>query len=117
MNKYLKEYNKIIDILKEDFKDYKESGYCNLTKCLIADEMSNILSANNKEDNFTDDQQEHLIEIIYDYWIGFEEDIGIYTVARNVINALEHYNYDYSVFIEVYNTDEPKIYDMILRGI
>lgn len=79
MNKYLKTFNKIIDILKnEENTELESSGYSLLWKTLIANELDCCWS----EEELTAEQEEWLIESIYEFYMSVD-----YSSIGGITNA------------------------------
>lgn len=108
MNKYLKTYIQLEDFTQNTLGEIRYEG---ITKCLIANELDNILDweeYNNIQP--TDEQQEELINIIYDFCMNTEEDYSIYTTTYAVVKVLAEYE-NYFDFVGDYETNFSKVYN------
>ena len=111
MNKYFKTYLKLEGIAKQELGEIKYEG---MTKCLIANELDNILSWEEYNNiQLTDEQQEELINIIYDFYMNTEEDYSIYTTTYAVVKVLAEYE-NYFDFVGDYETNFSKVYDKFI---
>ena len=112
MNKYLQKCNELTKQLSEEFK---ESGYSVISKLQIAEEINNFLEnwEEFKELNLTDDQQENLINIVYDFYMNLENDEGIFIPTKAVMFTMLEYG-DYFTFVGEYETNYSKVYDKLI---
>lgn len=108
MNKYLKEYNKILDSFKKN-KD-KCSEYEYLAKCLIADEFDNYFNGYYDDERYKDltaEQEEYLINAIYDYYIG-ADDMSYFGATKGFVDTFLNYN-SFEKFKKDYENEEKYI--------
>lgn len=111
MNKYLKTYKEIENLASNKLN---EPSYCAITKCLIANECESILDWDEYNNiQLTEEQQEKLIDIIYDFAIDLEEDNGTFKPTYAVTKTLAEYG-NYFDFIGEYETNFSKIYDKFI---
>ena len=108
MNKYLKEYNEILDkfIDNED----KCSAYEYLAKCKVADEFDCYFNGYYDDDRYkelTAEQEEYLINVIYDYYID-TDDMSIFRATKGVIDTFLNYN-SFEDFKKDYEKEETYI--------
>ena len=92
MNKYLKKYNEILDSLIKN--DDNCASYVYMAKCYIADEFDSYFSGYYDDDRYkelTKEQEEYLINVIYDYYIN-TEDMDYFRATKGVVNTLLNYN-------------------------
>ena len=98
MNKYLKKYNEITE---------KVGGYMELAKCLIADEFDCYFGGYYDDDRYkelTKEQEEYLINIIYDYYID-TEDMNYFRATKGVVDTFLNYN-SFEEFKKDYEDEE-----------
>lgn len=87
MNKYLKKFNEVIEILnKETDSQNQNAGYTLFWKLLIANELDCCWS----KEELTEQQEEWLIECIYDFYMSVDYSSigGITNAYINTINQL-----------------------------
>ena len=108
MNKYLSKRNELEKILEEEFK---EPSYEVFSKMIIAGELSYMLEWDEFENfELTDKQEEELINIIYDLYIDWEDDIGFFKPTKAVLFTMRKYG-TYLNFIDEYKTNYSKVID------
>lgn len=90
MNKYLTRFNKLLDELNKE-TDY--NGYEVLPKMEIADYFQDNFYSINNDMELTDEQEELVIDIIYDYYIDLPYDkMSEYSATNCVSYAISEYN-------------------------
>lgn len=107
MNKYLKKFNEISENV---------GGYTELTRCLIADEFDCYYGGYYEDENYgelTAEQEEYLINIIYDYYID-TEDINLFRATKGVVDTLLGYS-SFEEFKKDYEDEEK--YSQIMDNI
>lgn len=111
MNKYLAKRTELAQQLK---KEFNKSDYEIFTEMEIANELQNFLD-NYKEYNMqlTDEQQETLIAIIYDFYIDADSNVSIYSMAEAVLKTIKEFG-SYHKFDIAYSTDYANTYDKIV---
>ena len=105
MNKYLKEHNKILDSFKDN--DDNCGNYEYLAKCMIAEEFDCYFGGYYDDDRYkelTDEQEEYLIQIIYDYYID-TEDMNYFRATKGVVDTFVNYN-SFEEFKKDYENEE-----------
>lgn len=105
MNKYL---TKRIELAKELEKEFNKRDYEIFTKMEIANELDGLFSF-----SLTDEQQEELIEIIYDFYMECESDVSVYSAVRAVLKTITEFD-SYFEFKGKYETDYSNTYDKII---
>ena len=87
MNKYLTKRN---ELAKELEKEFNKRDYEIFTEMEIANELDNLIDNDCLEFNFdlTDEQQEEVIEIIYDFYMECESDVSVYSVVKAVLKTM-----------------------------
>lgn len=112
MNKYLA---KRIELAKELEKEFNKRDYEIFTEIEIANELDGLLENNYLEFNFnlTDEQQEELIEIIYDFYMDCDSDKSIYSSTSAVLKTIKEFG-SYLEFKGKYETDYSNTYDKIV---
>lgn len=108
MNKYLTKRNELEKILE---KEFDESGYSVFEKMNIAVEVENVLEWDDfKNFNITDEQQENIIDIIYDFYLSCEDNTGLFKLTKAILFTMLDYG-TYFDFIGAYETNYSKVYD------
>lgn len=110
MNKYL---TKRKELAMELEKEFNKRDYEIFTEMEIANELDGLLE--NEEYNFelTDEQQETLIEIIYDLYMDCENDLTIYAMTKAILKTIIDCG-SYLEFNGKYETDYSHTYDKII---
>lgn len=111
MNKYLKTYIKLEEIAEQELGEIKYEGFA---KCVIANELDNILGWEEYlKIQITDEQQEELINIVYDFLMNTEEEHSVFTTTNAVVKVLAEYE-NYFDFVGDYETNFSKVYDKFI---
>lgn len=112
MNKYLAKRNEIANELE---KEFNKRDYEIFTEMEIANELDGLLDNDCLGFNFdlTDEQQEELIEIIYDFYMDCDSDKSIYSSTSAVLNTIKEFG-SYLEFKGKYETDYSNTYDKIV---
>lgn len=112
MNKYLA---KRIELAKELEKEFNKHDFEIFTEMEIANELDGLLNNDCLSFNFdlTDEQQEELIEIIYDFYMDCDSDKSIYSSTSAVLNTIKEFG-SYLEFKGKYETDYSNTYDKIV---
>lgn len=110
MNKYLA---KRIELAKELEKELNKRDYEIFTEMEIANELDNLFENEEYNIELTDEQQEELIEIIYDFYMECESDVSVYSVVKAVLQTITEFD-SYLEFKGKYETDYSNTYDKIV---
>ena len=112
MNKYLA---KRIELGKELEKEFNKRDYEIFTEMEIANELDGLLDNDylDFDFNLTDEQQEEVIEIIYDFYMEQESDVSIYSATKAVLETITEFD-SYLEFKSKYETDYSNTYDKIV---
>lgn len=110
MNKYLA---KRIELAKELEKEFNKHDFEIFTEMEIANELGNLLENEEYNLKLTDDQQETLIEIIYDFYIETDNDISVYSSVKATLKTIIEFG-SYLEFKGKYETDYSNTYDKIV---
>lgn len=112
MNKYLA---KRIELAKELEKEFNKRDYEIFTEMEIANELDNLIDNDCLGFDFdlTDEQQEDLIEIIYDFYMECESDVSVYSVVRAVLQTITEFG-SYLEFKGKYETNYSNTKDKII---
>lgn len=117
LNKYLKSYNKIIKMLKQDYN--VEYGFEIFYKIRIALEVDNILEelpfGNDMQLKLTTEQEEKLIDIIYDIYMSSDDSLTEMECSKAVFKTIQHdFAKDFISFELSYDTEYTKTFDKII---
>lgn len=111
MNKYL---TKRTELAKQLEKEFNKRDYEIFTEMEIANELDGLLDNDLDFDfNLTDEQQEELIEIIYDVYMECESDVSVYSIVKAVLKTITEFG-SYLEFKGKYETDYSNTYDKIV---
>nr|DAT76270.1 MAG TPA: hypothetical protein [Caudoviricetes sp.] len=112
MNKYLAKRN---ELAKELEKEFNKRDYEIFTEMEIANELDGLLDNDYLEFNFnlTTEQQEELIEIIYDFYMECESNVSVYSAVKAVLQTITEFD-SYLEFKGKYETDYSNTYDKIV---
>ena len=77
MNKYLKKFNEVIDQFNKELNGSINGGYALFNKLIIANEFDCCWT-----EELTDEQEEWLIEEVYDFYISND-----YNSISSIVNA------------------------------
>ena len=112
MNKYLA---KRIELGKELEKEFNKRDYEIFTEMEIANELDNLIDNDylDFDFNLTDEQQEELIEIIYDFYMECENAVSIYLAVKAVLKTITEFG-SYLEFKGKYETDYLHTYNKIV---
>ena len=111
MNKYL---TKRTELAKQLEKEFNKRDYEIFTEMEIANELDGLLDNDLDFDfNSTNEQQEELIEIIYDVHMECESDVSVYSIVKAVLKTITEFG-SYLEFKGKYETDYSNTYDKIV---
>lgn len=111
MNKYLTKRKEIEEKLAEEFN---MPAYEIMRKLELANELNFILENEEYEKyNLTDEQQEGIIQVAYDFDMSLEESESAYKVVKAITQTLLEYE-SFQCFIGDYETNYSKTFDKIL---
>lgn len=114
MNKYLAKRTELAQQLK---KEFNKSDYEIFTEMEIANELQNFLDNYEEYDmQLTDEQQETLIAIIYDFYIDAYSNVSIYSMTEAVLKTIKEFG-SYHKFDIAYSTDYANTYDKIVLNL
>ena len=100
MNKYLKRYNELIKELEKE----NDNGCSFLTRMLIAEEFDCYIGGYYENLELTEEQEEYLINVIYDYYID-TDDMNIFYATRSVVDVFVEYE-NFETFKKEYEDEE-----------
>lgn len=117
INKYMKSYNKIIKILKQDYN--VEYGFEIFYKIRIALEVDNILEelpfGNDMQLELTTEQEEKLIDIIYDIYMSSDDSLTEFECSKAVFKTIENdFGNNFIEFDANYETKYKETFDKII---
>lgn len=112
MNKYLAKRTELANELE---KEFNKRDYEIFTEMEIANELDGLLNNDylDFDFNLTDEQQEGLIEIIYDFYMGCDSDESIYNTTKAVLKTITEFG-SYLKFKGEYETNYSNTYDKIV---
>lgn len=110
MNKYLA---KRIELAKELEEEFNKKDYEIFTELEIANELEGFIGNEEFDIALTDEEQENVIEIIYDIYIDSDSDVSTYTALKAVLKTIEEFG-SYLEFKGKYETEYSKTYDKII---
>lgn len=110
MNKYLA---KRIELAKELEEEFNKRDYEIFTELEIANELEGFIGNEEFDIALTDEEQENVIEIIYDIYIDSDSDKSIYSSTSAVLNTVKEFG-SYLEFKGKYETDYSNTYDKIV---
>lgn len=111
MNKYLTKRN---ELAKELEKEFNMPAYEIFRKLDLANDLDYILDEDEySKYNLTDEQQESIIQISYDFDMSLEESHSAYLVVKAVTKTLLEYE-TYFDFINDYETKYSATYDKMV---
>lgn len=119
LNKYLKSYNKIIKMLKQDYN--VEYGFEIFYKIRIALEVDNLLEelpfGNDMQLELTIEQEEKLIDIIYDIYMSTDDTLTELECSKAVFKTIQHdFAKNFILFESSYDTEYTKTFDKIIEN-
>lgn len=117
LNKYLKSYNKIIKMLKQDYN--VEYGFEVFYKIRIALEVDTILEeipfGSIEEIELTTEQEEKLIDIIYDIYMSTDDTLTEFECSKAVFKTIENdFGNNFVEFDANYETKYQETFDKII---
>ena len=115
MNKYLDDYYRVNGELAKKYKT--NAIWDNIPKLVIASELENILEdwGDFESVKLNDNEQERLINLIYNFIVNLEEDIGEFTATKAVAyTLLEDYNGNFADFTNDCEHDYTKVHDLFV---
>lgn len=117
LNKYLKSYNKIIKMLKQDYN--VEYGFEVFYKIRIALEVDNLLEelpfGNDMQLELTTEQEEKLIDIIYDIYMSTDDTLTEFECSKAVFKTIENdFGNNFVEFDANYETKYQETFDKII---
>lgn len=111
MNKYLTKRKELEEKLA---KEFNMPTYEIMRKLELANELDFILENEEFEKyNLTDDQQEEIIQIAYDFDMSLEESESVYKIVKAITQTLLCYE-NYNDFFSNYETNHSKTLDKFL---
>lgn len=111
MNKYLTKRKELEEKLA---KEFNMPTYEIMRKLEFANELDFILESEEFEKyNLTDEQQEEIIQIAYDFDMSLEESESAYKVVKAITQTLLEYE-NYNDFFCGYETNYSKTFDKLL---